>query len=211
MATDTVSPTLPGGSGGSSRLFVGQVESLDPIMGDAMLVSVRVPRTVAQQLRPGRFFEITCRHESAFDPLLRRPFSVYRVDRERGSLAFLIRPFGRGSGWMARRKIGDELDVLGPLGNAYEIRPATRNLVLVAGGVGVAPMVMAAGASAKSQQAIGTSVMGGMIAVVVLALGFVPVFFVVVLNSAEWLRTRKARPAREAAPSEATVAPEHQA
>ena len=41
-------------------------------------------------------------------------------------------------------------------------------------------MVIAAGASAKSQQALGTGVMGGMIAVVVLALLMVPVFFVVV-------------------------------
>jgi multidrug efflux pump len=45
---------------------------------------------------------------------------------------------------------------------------------------GVAPMVIAAGASAKSQQALGTVVMGGMIAVVVLALIMVPIFFVVV-------------------------------
>ncbi len=45
---------------------------------------------------------------------------------------------------------------------------------------GVAPMVIASGASAKSQQALGTVVMGGMIAVVILALLMVPVFFVVV-------------------------------
>ena len=45
---------------------------------------------------------------------------------------------------------------------------------------GVAPMVIASGASAKSQQALGTGVMGGMIAVVILALIMVPVFFVVV-------------------------------
>jgi multidrug efflux pump len=45
---------------------------------------------------------------------------------------------------------------------------------------GVAPMVVAAGASGKSQQALGTGVMGGMIAVVVLALIMVPAFFVAV-------------------------------
>ena len=45
---------------------------------------------------------------------------------------------------------------------------------------GVLPMVIASGAGGKSQQALGTGVMGGMIAVVVLALLFVPVFFVVV-------------------------------
>ena len=45
---------------------------------------------------------------------------------------------------------------------------------------GVAPMVIASGAGGESQQALGTSVMGGMIAVVILALLMVPVFFVVV-------------------------------
>ena len=43
---------------------------------------------------------------------------------------------------------------------------------------GVAPMIVASGAGAKSQQALGTSVMGGMTAVVILALLMVPVFFV---------------------------------
>ena len=45
---------------------------------------------------------------------------------------------------------------------------------------GVLPMAIATGAGGKSQQALGTGVMGGMIAVVVLALLLVPVFFVVV-------------------------------
>jgi multidrug efflux pump len=43
---------------------------------------------------------------------------------------------------------------------------------------GVLPMVIASGAGGASQQALGTSVMGGMIAVVILALLMVPVFFV---------------------------------
>jgi multidrug efflux pump len=45
---------------------------------------------------------------------------------------------------------------------------------------GVLPMVVASGAGAQSQQALGTGVMGGMIAVVILALLLVPVFFVFV-------------------------------
>ncbi len=64
---------------------------------------------------------------------------------------------------------------------------------------GVLPMVIAHGAGGKSQQAIGTTVMGGMIAVVVLALLMVPVFFVVVQR---WLSgdrsTAEAAPADEA-------------
>jgi multidrug efflux pump len=58
---------------------------------------------------------------------------------------------------------------------------------------GVAPMVVASGASAKSQQALGTGVMGGMIAVVVLALAMVPVFFVFVQQLMPVARDRTRR------------------
>ncbi len=68
---------------------------------------------------------------------------------------------------------------------------------------GVLPMVIASGAGGKSQQALGTSVMGGMIAVVVLALLLVPVFFVVVQRLSEGGKTddTAAEPIMDAAPS----------
>jgi dihydroorotate dehydrogenase electron transfer subunit len=53
-----------------------------------------------------------------------------------------VRAFGRGSAWLAARRPGDRLEILGPLGNTYEISPRSRNLLMVAGGVGVAPLVM---------------------------------------------------------------------
>lgn len=73
---------------------------------------------------------------------------------------------------------------------------------------GVLPMVIASGAGAKSQQALGTSVMGGMIAVVVLALLLVPVFFVVVqrLFGGEKTDDTPAEPTAEAAPSPSPTA-----
>jgi len=79
---------------------------------------------------------------------------------------------------------------------------------------GVAPMVVAHGAGGRSQQALGTSVMGGMIAVVVLALLMVPVFFVVVerlftraprektRSWKDWLRFRRRRMQQKSAPAE---------
>ncbi len=74
---------------------------------------------------------------------------------------------------------------------------------------GVAPMVIASGASAKSQQAIGITVMGGMIGVVVLALAMVPVFFVAMLKAAEWIRNRLSGPTRnDAEPAEVATVPE---
>ena len=127
---------------GSSREFGSRVLAVEPIMGDAILLTVGAPQSVVDRLRSGQFFNIACRFPSSFDPLLRRPYSVYRVDREKPSLTFLVRPFGRGSAWLSERTPGETLDMLGPLGNWYEIPPRSQRLLMLAGGVGAAPLVM---------------------------------------------------------------------
>ena len=127
---------------GSSREFESEVLAVDPIMGDAFLLTVGAPQRVVERLRAGQFFNITCRFAGSLDPLLRRPYSVYRIDRNASTLTFLVRPFGRGSAWLAERSPGDALDMMGPLGNWYEIPPRSQRLLMLAGGVGVAPLVM---------------------------------------------------------------------
>lgn len=106
---------------------------------------------LVQSARPGQFVHF--RAGEFFDPLLRRPISIHRVGREGvsgpgapgpGEVSFLFQVVGKGTTWLADRKAGDEVDVLGPLGHGFEINPATRNLLLVGGGVGVAPLVMLA-------------------------------------------------------------------
>jgi dihydroorotate dehydrogenase electron transfer subunit len=127
---------------GSSREFESEVHAVEPIMGDAFLVTVGAPYQIVQRLEAGQFFNITCRFPSSLDPLLRRPYSVYRADVRASELTFLVRPFGRGSAWLAERKPGELLAVLGPLGNAFTISPRSQRVLMVAGGVGVAPLVM---------------------------------------------------------------------
>ncbi|MCC6315241.1 MAG: dihydroorotate dehydrogenase electron transfer subunit [Thermomicrobiales bacterium] len=129
---------------GASREFAGSVVALEPIMGDSVLLTVAAPPQIARETRAGRFFEILCRYEETFDPLLRRPYSAFAADPESGLLQFLVRPYGRGSAWLARRAFGDPLNILGPLGNTYRIASRAQNLLMVAGGVGVAPLVMLA-------------------------------------------------------------------
>lgn len=127
---------------GSSREFASEVIGLEPIMGDAYLLTVSAPGSVVERLKSGQFFNIVCRSENSSDPLLRRPYSVYRVDREASTLTFLVRPFGRGSAWLAQRNPGDTLNMLGPLGNDFQILPRSWRVIMLAGGVGAAPLVM---------------------------------------------------------------------
>jgi HAE1 family hydrophobic/amphiphilic exporter-1 len=69
--------------------------------------------------------------------------------------------------------------------------------------LGILPLVNATGAGAASRRSLGTAVFGGMIAATVLAVFFVPVFFVVMQRLSEWRRRPKTTPApRPAAISE---------
>jgi dihydroorotate dehydrogenase electron transfer subunit len=136
------SPTQLRVGTGSSREFESRVLAVDPIMGDAVLLTVSAPAHIVKHLRAGQFFNISCRFSGSFDPLLRRPYSVYRVHPHSSSLTFLVRPFGRGSAWLAERSVGETLEMLGPLGNSFEISPRAQRVLMLAGGVGVAPLVM---------------------------------------------------------------------
>ena len=70
--------------------------------------------------------------------------------------------------------------------------------------LGVVPLLTASGAGAASQQAIGTVVFGGMLSSTLVAIPFVPVFYVVMQGMEEWLQARKEA---KAARTEAAAAP----
>jgi dihydroorotate dehydrogenase electron transfer subunit len=75
--------------------------------------------------------------------LLRRPFSLAgRRDLPgRVELDIIHREIGLGSRWLAALRPGDAVEILGPLGNAFQLPPAGHTAVLVGGGVGIPPMI----------------------------------------------------------------------
>lgn len=125
----------------SGREFESEIIAVDSVMGDSTLLTLTLPPGMASSVRPGHFVDVLCRVDGSFDPLLRRPYSIFRTDPKANTLTLMVRPFGRGSTWLAQRAVGEILDVLGPLGNTFEIKPRSTNLLMVAGGVGVAPLV----------------------------------------------------------------------
>lgn len=88
---------------------------------------------VAAGARPGQFVMAAL---PGLEFALRRPFSVHRVRGEH--LALLIERRGPGSRRLARLRPGDALELSGPLGNGFDL--AAENALLVAGGVGAAPL-----------------------------------------------------------------------
>ena len=105
-------------------------------MPNTYLVWLRSPR-IPRAAQPGQFVMVQCGGE--YDPLLRRPLSIHRVDKRR--IALLYDVVGRGTRWLSQRRRGDSLDLLGPLGNGFAVYPDSRSLLLVAGGMGIVPLV----------------------------------------------------------------------
>lgn len=78
-----------------------------------------------------------------YDPLLRRPFSIHQTGNG-GKLALLFKVVGKGTTWLSHRREGDYMDLFGPLGKGFSLPSSSANLLLVAGGVGIAPLLFLA-------------------------------------------------------------------
>ena len=93
---------------------------------------------IASHALPGQFLHIRVRQQS-LEILLRRPFSVHRVSGNNVSILYKV--VGKGTELLSRAAPGDYLDILGPLGNGFSISKDTNTYLLVAGGIGISPLL----------------------------------------------------------------------
>jgi len=97
------------------------------------------------QVVPGQF--VMVRPLGQISPLLGRPFSIYSLVEAKGrviGIELLIKVIGQGTRELAGLKEGGSVALLGPLGNGFDIHPDAGRQFLVAGGIGVAPLVFLA-------------------------------------------------------------------
>ena len=100
---------------------------------------------------PGQF--VTIRLPEELTPLLRRPFSIHRLIREESRVSgieILYKAVGGFTRKLAQITAGTRIDLLGPLGNGFTVAHDYKSAALVAGGIGVAPMVFLAEKLIKS-------------------------------------------------------------
>jgi dihydroorotate dehydrogenase electron transfer subunit len=143
------------------KIALAEVTETQHLYADTYVTWFRCPE-IGNGAYPGQFLMLRCDDAASYaapnptsniqhptssasdsDPLLPRPMSFYRVrTTDRGpEWAILYDVVGRGTAWLSRRKPGDRVYAWGPLGRGYEIGHTSRNLLLVAGGIGVAPLV----------------------------------------------------------------------
>ena len=101
-------------------------------------------------VRPGQFVHIKC----GGGLLLRRPISIcgWTEGKNGGTLTIVFEVRGEGTAWLARRPAGHTVDVLGPLGNGFDVENGP--YLLVGGGIGVPPLLGCAGTSGGTSTAI---------------------------------------------------------
>ncbi|MDA1190900.1 MAG: dihydroorotate dehydrogenase electron transfer subunit [Candidatus Poribacteria bacterium] len=87
---------------------------------------------------PGQFLHLWL--PSTDDPLLRRPYTIYRL-RE-GEMEILFQVVGQGSALLAERNVGDTVTMLGPLGEGFHLPPKDATALVVGGGVGMASLYL---------------------------------------------------------------------
>jgi len=111
------------------------VQSCHEVAAKTFLLRFNSPE-IAASAEPGQFVSILAA-ESGEGPLLRRPFSISRIEDNIVELIFHV--VGIGTNLLSRKQLGDWVDVIGPLGQPFHRNAEYETALLVAGGIGVAP------------------------------------------------------------------------
>ena len=99
---------------------------------------------ICREARPGQFVNIRCAPEGIYDPLLRRPFSIFDIEEKFNVFSILYSVKGRGTEFMSHLEKGDLIDFIGPLGNYIDLAGTKNNVLLIGGGIGIAPLYLLA-------------------------------------------------------------------
>lgn len=152
--------------------FARVVEN-ERLYGDTYIAWFAAPEVV-QGAAPGQFVMLRCVEPAVsgqvpaapaalpLDPLLPRPMSIHRLrpGPDGPDWSILYQVVGRGTAWLASRRPGDLVFCWGPLGHGFTIRRAAQHLLLVAGGIGVAPLVWLADEAVVQGKSV-TLILGG--------------------------------------------------
>lgn len=114
-----------------------EIVKIEKLKEDLYKFSIKADEIVKDS-KPGQFIEI--RVIDQIEPLLRRPISIYNLEKEQGILEFIFQVKGKGTNLLADRKVGEKLDVIGPLGyGTFEIKEYEK-VAIIGGGIGMFPL-----------------------------------------------------------------------
>ncbi len=124
-----------------ATIFVedGEVIDISTFPGEQYIYRLAAPQTAVHAL-PGSFVHVQCDIELP----MRRPLSIMRANPKAGWIDLLFKVVGEGLRLFARKKRGDKLSLIGPIGHPFEPDTDRPNSLLIGGGVGIPPMIFLA-------------------------------------------------------------------
>ncbi len=120
-----------------SELVMAELVKKEQLKSDIFKFSVKAP-SIVKEAKPGNFIEI--RVTDQLDPFLRRPISIYNLDRENGILEFIFQVKGKGTELLAKREEGKTIDIVGPIGYGTFKYDNYEKIAIIGGGIGVFPL-----------------------------------------------------------------------
>jgi dihydroorotate dehydrogenase electron transfer subunit len=129
--------------------FIGTVVFNDRVNDEYRHIGLRVhPHALAASA--GQMFHLLCPSPDGAEVWMRRPMSIYRIDRPNSRIEFLYKVEGRGTRGIAMLEPGDDFNVAGPLGRGFRLAPGWKNIVVAGRGVGLATLAPLAQMAADS-------------------------------------------------------------
>lgn len=113
---------------------LGKITENRQLTNSAFILSCSAEK-LAKVIKPGQFCNVKV--NDSYLPLLRRPFSICDVKDD--VISFMINIKGIGTEILSQKRIGDNLDILGPFGNYFGIDDEYDTAIIIAGGIGIAP------------------------------------------------------------------------
>lgn len=93
---------------------------------------------IADEAKAGQFLEIKVSETG--EPFLRRPISIYNINKNTGEVEFIFQVKGRGTELLSKIEIGKKIDIMGPLGyGTYKVQEYN-NVAIIGGGIGIYPL-----------------------------------------------------------------------
>lgn len=114
-----------------------EIVKIEKLKEDLYKFSIKAEEVVSSAL-PGQFIDV--RVVDGIEPLLRRPISIFNLDKENGILEFIFQVKGKGTKLLSTRKVGEKLDIIGPLGYGTFSIENYKKVAIIGGGIGMFPL-----------------------------------------------------------------------
>lgn len=114
-----------------------QITRHESLGADIYRLTIQAPE-IAATAQAGQF--IMVKAGMGFDPLLRRPFSIHQA--EGAEIQILFKRLGKGTNLLSKLEAGQQVDIIGPLGNSFTLKEG--RCCLIGGGMGAAPLLFLA-------------------------------------------------------------------